>query len=73
MGLERTLPPKEDETLPLGGKRTYFFDPDTGLPMLVTAVDEKGQEAEYYRSDRIMLNVKLDDADFDPERLWAKK
>ncbi len=72
LALEHTIPPKEDETLPLGGKRTYYFDPDTNLPMLVTAEDEKGREAEYYRSDRLLTDVKLDDADFDPDRLWGR-
>jgi hypothetical protein len=72
LALEHVIPPREDDTLPLGGKRTYFFDPDTGLPMLVIAEDEKGNEAEYYRSDRLMTGVKLDDADFDPEHLWGR-
>lgn len=70
LALEHKLPLREDETLPLGGKRTYYFCPDSHLPMLVIAEDEKGQEVEYYRHDRLMTDVKLDDADFDPERLW---
>ena len=31
------------------------------------------EEAEYYRFDRLQLGVKLDNADFDPDRLWPKR
>jgi hypothetical protein len=41
--------------------------------MLILAKDERGQEVEYYRYDRLQPGVKLDDADFDPDVLWAKK
>jgi hypothetical protein len=70
--IQHTIPPGADATLPQGGKRTYYFCPDSKLPMLTIAHDEKGREAEYYRYDRLLTNVKLDDADFDPERLWRK-
>ncbi len=71
-GLEHTLPAGLDPSLPRGGKRSHFFDPSNHLPMLVTAKDERGQDVEYYRYDRLQAGVKLDDNDFDPERLWAK-
>jgi hypothetical protein len=71
-GLEHTLPPGLDSTLPRGGKRTYFFDPDTHLPMLILTRDDRDREAEYYRYDRLQPSVKLDDEDFDPDRLWGK-
>jgi hypothetical protein len=72
LGLEHELPPGLDPSLPRGGKRTHFFDPDTSLPMLVTAKDERGLDVEYYRYDRLQAGVKLDDNDFDPDKLWAK-
>lgn len=71
--LEHTLPPGADKTLEQGGKRTYYFHPENGLPMLVTAQDEADREVEYYRYDRLQAGVKLDDADFDPESLWGKR
>lgn len=72
LALQHTIPPRFDPTLPQGGKRAYYFCPDSKLPMLVVAHDEKGREVEYYHYDRLLLGVKLDDADFDPERLWRK-
>ena len=71
-GLEHTMPPGLDPTLERGGKRTYFFHPETHLPMLITAFDERGNEAEYYFYDRLQRAVKLDDHDFDPDHLWGK-
>ncbi|MFQ3592196.1 MAG: DUF1571 domain-containing protein [Gemmataceae bacterium] len=71
-GLEHTLPPGADPTLERGGKRTYYFDPDTHLPMLITAFDERGEEVEYYFYDRLQRAVKLDDYDFDPDHLWGR-
>jgi hypothetical protein len=70
--IEHTLPAGLDSTLERGGKRTYFFHPDTHLPMLITAFDERGNEAEYYHYDRLQRAVKLDDHDFDPDHLWGK-
>jgi hypothetical protein len=71
-GLEHALPAGLDPTLPRGGKRSYYFHPDSQLPMLITAYDETGAEVEYYRYDRLQPGVKLDDDDFDPDRLWGK-
>lgn len=70
--LEHTLPPGLDPTLPRGGRRTYYFDPETDLPTLVTTRDDQGREVEYYLYDRLQPSVKLDDDDFDPDRLWGK-
>lgn len=72
VGIEHQLPPGLDPSLARGGKRTAFFHPDTGLPMLLIGWDERGQEVEYYRYDRLLPSVRLDDSDFDPERLWGK-
>jgi hypothetical protein len=70
--LQHTLPAGLDPSLPKGGKRTYFFDPETSLPMLICTVDERGGDVEYYRYCWLQPSVKLDDADFDPEQLWGK-
>jgi hypothetical protein len=72
VGLEHRLPAGLDATLPNGGVRTWFFCPTTKLPMLIVGKDEKGNEVEYYRYDRLQSNVKLDDNDFHPEALWGK-
>jgi hypothetical protein len=70
--IEHVMPAGADPTLPKGGTRTYFFHPETGLPMLIRTVDETGKEVEYYRYDLLQTQVKLDDADFDPEVLFAR-
>jgi hypothetical protein len=71
-GLEHVLPAGLDPSLPKGGRRLYFFHPENRLPTLIVAKDERGREVEYYFHDRLLPNVKLDDDDFDPDRLWAK-
>jgi hypothetical protein len=71
--VEHVIPPGAEEALRRGGRRLYFFDPDTNLPTLVTTHDDKDQEVEYYYYDRFQFPVKLDDDDFDPEKLWRKK
>jgi hypothetical protein len=70
--IEHTFPAGVDPSLPRGGKRLYGFDPESHLPVLVTARDEKGQEVEYYRYDLLMYPVRLDNDDFDPDKLWGK-
>ncbi len=70
--LEHTVPPGVDPTLPRGGKRLYGFDPDNHLPVLVTTRDDKGQEVEYYRYDRLQYPVRLDDDDFNPDKVWGR-
>jgi hypothetical protein len=69
--IEHMMPPEAEPELPQGGRRVFYFDPHTQLPTLIVTQDEKGHEVEYYFYDRIHPGVKLDDADFDPDRLWA--
>src|SRR5262249_55069096 len=65
------IPAGVEEDLPHGGKRLYGFDTETRLPVLLVTTDDKGQEVEYYRYDRLLMPGKLDDADFNPDKLWA--
>ena len=65
------IPAGAEEDLPRGGKRLYGFDTENRLPILLVTTDDKGQEVEYYRYDRILMPGRLDDADFDPDKLWA--
>jgi hypothetical protein len=69
--LERTIPPGVEPELPHGGRRLIYFDPDWQLPLLVATYDDKGNEVEYYRYDRLMTPANLDDDDFNPDKLWA--
>jgi hypothetical protein len=70
--VEHVLPPGFEKDLPRGGRRCYFFDPETQLPMLVLTRDDAGKQVEYYFHDRLQPSVHLDDADFDPAKVWAK-
>jgi hypothetical protein len=67
---EHDLPPGYDAGLPRGGKRWIMFDPRSHLPVMLITHDETGHEVEYYCYDRLAFPVKLDDADFDPAKLW---
>jgi hypothetical protein len=69
--LERLIPPGVEPELPRGGRRLIYFDPEWHLPMLVITYDDKGNEVEYYRYDRLMTPAHLDDDDFNPDKLWA--
>jgi hypothetical protein len=70
-GVHQILAAKSDPQLPTGGERWWYFDPATGLPALVIAHDPSG-EVEYYCHDHVQL-VRLDDDDFNPDRLlWRK-
>jgi hypothetical protein len=71
--VEHVLPPGVEPQLPRGGRRWIFFDPVSHLPVLVITHDDKGHEVEYYCYDRLQYPVKLDDLDFDPNRLWPGK
>jgi hypothetical protein len=71
-GAEDDMPPGADPNLPHGGRRQLYFDTVSHLPVLVITKDERGQEVEYYRFDRFQKNVKLDDDDFNPDKLWKK-
>ena len=68
--IEHSIPPGTEAELPRGGKRLYGFDPENHLPVLVITRDDRGQEVEYYRYDRLQCPVKLDADDFDPDKLW---
>jgi hypothetical protein len=76
-GVEQTVRAGEEEGLPGGGVRHWFFDarpgsPSAGLPVLVVLYDDKGKEVEYYRYTQVKAPAGLKDADFDPARLGKK-
>ncbi len=68
--IEQVIPAGAEPELPRGGRRLYFFDPDTNLPLLVLARDDQSQEVEYYRYDRLLLNVQLGADDFNPDKVF---
>jgi hypothetical protein len=68
--IEHVIPPGAEQDLPGGGRRTYWFDPETKLPLLVTARDDRGKEVEYYFYSHLLYPVRLDDNDFNPDKLW---
>jgi hypothetical protein len=70
--VELVLPPGYEPSLPRGGRRWIFFDPKERLPVLVITHDERGHEVEYYCYDRLQCPVRLDDDDFNPDKLWSK-
>ena len=69
---QQSIPPKTDRLLPKGGQRWWHFDATSGLPVLVITHDPEG-EVEYYCHDHIQWPVRLDDDDFNPDRLWRKE
>jgi hypothetical protein len=71
--LEQRIPGGAEADLPRGGRRLYGFDPESHLPVLVTTTDDRGQEVEYYRYDRLQAPVRFDDDDFDPEKIWEAR
>ncbi len=70
--VEHLMPPGFEKPLPRGGKRVIGLSPENGMPVLIQTFDEKGREVEYYRYDRLLLGVGLDDLDFNPDHLWKK-
>jgi hypothetical protein len=66
----QVVPPRVDPNMPRGGQRHWFFDTTLHLPVLIIAHDDTGREVEYYLHDRFLLNVRLDEDDFDPAKLW---
>jgi hypothetical protein len=72
-GVEVVLPPGAEPQLPRGGRRLVLFDVTEHLPVLVQTFDEGGQEVEYYCYDHFQFPVRLDDDDFNPDRLWPAK
>jgi len=76
--IEETIPPKVEPLLPQGGKRFCFFENSAnskglGLPLLVITYDSTNKEVEYYNFDNLMTDIKLSDADFDPDKVWSKR
>jgi hypothetical protein len=71
-GVEQTVPPQSDPLLAGGGRRWWYFDTALGLPALIITHNETGREVEYYCHDHIQTPVRLDDDDFNPDKLWKK-
>jgi hypothetical protein len=71
-GIECTFPPNREPEIPGGGRRLVYFDPATRFPVLSLTYDTAGREVDYYCFDRFQLDVKLDDDDFNPDKLWKK-
>jgi Protein of unknown function (DUF1571) len=71
--VEIVLPPGRDPDLPRGGKRHIFYCPACKLPLLYLCFDELGREQNYNCYDRIQLDLKLDEDDFNPDKVWGKK
>ena len=77
VGVQLKLRPGDDAHMPNGGMRQWFFDPKAdsasyAFPVLIIATEPNGKEVEYYLFEKVKLNVKLTDADFDPARLGKK-
>jgi len=72
-GVMQLLRPSNDSLMPGGGRRLWFFDTQSHLPVLLISHDENQQEVEYYCHDRIQFPVELDDDDFNPDKLWGKQ
>ncbi|MBX7102538.1 MAG: DUF1571 domain-containing protein [Gemmataceae bacterium] len=70
--VEITVPAGLDPDLPRGGRRSIFYCPDTKLPVVYLCYDELNREQNYNSYDRLQLNLRLDDDDFNPEKLWGK-
>jgi hypothetical protein len=72
-GAMQMLRPGNEALMPGGGRRLWFFDTQSHLPVLLVSHDENQQEVEYYCHDRIQFPVNLDDEDFNPDKLWGKQ
>jgi hypothetical protein len=64
------IPAGQEAPLAKGGQRLWFFDPKNHLPALVITRDDHDHIVEYYCYDRYQLGVKLDDDDFNPDKIW---
>jgi hypothetical protein len=71
--VEQVIPPGNDLLLPKGGHRLWLFDTMEHLPMTVITRDDSDREVEYYSFDCLQFPVKLDNDDFNPARMGAKK
>jgi hypothetical protein len=76
-GVEQSIRKGDDESLPAGGTRHWFFDakpdsPSFGLAVLVILYDGAGKELEYYRYTHLKSPANLTNADFDPAKMGKK-
>jgi hypothetical protein len=71
-GVECFFPANYEPKIPEGGRRIIYFDPATRFPVMALTYDTAGREVDFYCYDRFQLDVKLDDDDFNPEKLWKK-
>ncbi len=76
-GLELTLQPGDEPSLPKGGKKIVYFDltegsPAYGFPVLLITHDENGREVENYFFDKIKCPAGLRDSDFNADRLHTR-
>jgi Protein of unknown function (DUF1571) len=70
-GVECMFPAGREPEIPDGGRRLVYFDPATHFPVLSLTYDQSGHEVDFYCFDRFQLDVKLDDDDFNPDKLWG--
>ena len=70
--LEIGIPAGRDPDLPRGGKRQIMYDPHTKLPVVYLLFDDANREQNSNVFDRLQLDLKLDDDDFNPDKLWGK-
>jgi hypothetical protein len=72
--VHQTIPPGREPQLPRGGQRWWFFDMTLRLPVLVIAVDDRGQEVEYYAHDRFQVPPQgLSEEHFSPDNLGRRR
>jgi hypothetical protein len=71
--VEQKILPGAEPQLPRGGRRLWAFDTSIRFPVLIITQNELGQEVEYYCYDLFQFPVRLDDDDFNPDKLWPKK
>jgi hypothetical protein len=71
--VEQEIPTGSETLLPRGGHRLWLFDTATKFPVLIITQDETGREVEYYCYDRFQFPVRLDNDDFNPDKLWNQK
>jgi hypothetical protein len=64
--------PGVDPTLPQGGQRLWFFDPDLHFPILVIAHDAQKREAEYYFYDKLLFPSRVPEETFNPATIGRK-
>lgn len=77
-GVQLVVRPGDDQYLPNGGMRQWFFDTKAdstgnGYPVLIIATEPNGKEVEYYLFEKLNFEAKFTDADFSPDRLGKKK